>query len=89
MTLQRPDIDAARVRKEELLQVISTEADRLARTINDVLWASRLESGTLQVTIESCDGGYLAETVVSAQRAHLGEADPRARRRLAAASGRG
>jgi PAS domain S-box-containing protein len=71
MTLQRQDIDAANVRKEELLQVITTEADRLARTINDVLWASRLESGTLQVTIESCDGGHLAETVVSAQRAHL------------------
>ena len=74
MTLQRPDIDAASVRKEELLQVISTEADRLARTINDVLWASRLESGTLQVTIESCDGARLVETVVAAQRAHL---DPR------------
>jgi PAS domain S-box-containing protein len=71
MTLQRADIDAATVRKEELLQVISNEADRLARTINDVLWASRLESGTLRVTIESCDGGRLAETVVSAQRAHL------------------
>jgi PAS domain S-box-containing protein len=71
MTLQRADIDAAGVRKDELLQVISSEADRLARTINDVLWASRLESGTLKVTIESCDGGGLAETVVSAQRTHL------------------
>jgi PAS domain S-box-containing protein len=71
MTLQRADIDRATVRKDELLQVISSEADRLARTVNDVLWASRLESGTLQVTIQSCDGGRLAEAVVSAQRAHL------------------
>jgi PAS domain S-box-containing protein len=71
MTLQRADLDAAAVRKDELLQVISNEADRLARTINDVLWASRLESGTLQVRIESCDGGRLAEAVVAAQRTHL------------------
>jgi PAS domain S-box-containing protein len=71
MTLQRADLDAAAVRQDELLQVISSEADRLARTINDVLWASRLESGTLQVRIESCDGGRLAETVVAAHRTHL------------------
>jgi PAS domain S-box-containing protein len=71
MTLQRADLDSELVRKDELLQVISSEADRLARTINDVLWASRLESGTLQVRIESCDGGRLAEAVVFAQRTHL------------------
>jgi PAS domain S-box-containing protein len=67
MTLQRADLDAAAVRQDELLQVISSEADRLARTINDVLWASRLESGTLHVRIESCDGGRLAEAVVAAR----------------------
>jgi PAS domain S-box-containing protein len=71
MTLQRADIDSAVVPKDELLQVISSEAERLARTINDVLWASRLESGTLQVKIESCDGPRLAETVVAAARTHL------------------
>jgi PAS domain S-box-containing protein len=71
MTLQRADIDLAAVRTDELLQVISTEAERLARTINEILWASRLESGTLQLSIESCDGRQLAESVVAAAKTHL------------------
>ena len=60
-------------RRGELLDVIAVEADRLARTINDVLWASRLESGTLHVSIESCDPGELLEGVVAAARTHLPE----------------
>jgi PAS domain S-box-containing protein len=70
MTVQRggPGIEE---RKGELLGVIAAEAERLARTINDVLWASRLESGTLHVSIESCDPAELLEGVVAAARTHL------------------
>jgi PAS domain S-box-containing protein len=70
MTVRRggPGIDE---RRGELLDVISVEAERLARTINDVLWASRLESGTLHVSIESCDPAELLEGVVAAARTHL------------------
>ncbi len=70
MTVRRggPGIDE---RRGELLDVISAEAERLARTINDVLWASRLESGTLHVSIESCDPAGLLEGVVAAARTHL------------------
>ena len=58
-------------RRGELLDVIAAEAERLARTINDVLWASRLESGTVHVSIESCEPGELLEGVVAAARTHL------------------
>ena len=51
--------------------MVANEADRLARIVNDILWASRVESGTLSVTIESCDPARLAREVVEAQRAHL------------------
>ena len=34
-----------------LLDVISSEADRLARIVNDILWASRLDSGQMGVAI--------------------------------------
>jgi PAS domain S-box-containing protein len=70
MTVRRggPGIDE---RRGELLDVISAEAERLARTINDVLWASRLEAGTLHVSIESCDPAELLEGVVAAARTHL------------------
>ena len=70
MTLRRPDL-AGPGRGDELLDVIANESERLARTINDVLWASRLDSGQLQVSIESCDPARLVEGVVSAARTHL------------------
>ena len=70
MTLRRPDL-AGPERSDELLEVIANESERLARTINDVLWASRLDSGQLQVSIESCDPTGLVDSVVSAARTHL------------------
>jgi PAS domain S-box-containing protein len=60
-------------RSDELIALMATEADRLARTINDVLWASRLETGMMELAIESCDPRALLEHVVSARRTHLPE----------------
>ena len=41
--------------------MIADEADRLARIVNDVLWASRLDSGHARMSqIESCDAGEAA-----------------------------
>jgi signal transduction histidine kinase len=39
--------------------------------VNDVLWASRLDAGVLDVSIEACDAGVLAGAVVAAAGAHL------------------
>jgi signal transduction histidine kinase len=70
LTLRRdePSLEAQR---EGLLDVIAGESERLARIVNDILWASRLESGTLHVAVESCDPVRLASLVVDATRAHL------------------
>ncbi len=54
-----------------LLDVIASESDRLARIVNDILWASRLESGTMQTTIERCDGVQLARGVVEAAKSYV------------------
>jgi PAS domain S-box-containing protein len=70
MTLRRPDL-AGPGRGDELLAVIASESERLARTINDVLWASRLDSGQLHVSIESCDPAKLVDGVIAAARTHL------------------
>src|SRR5204863_7664397 len=48
-------------------------ADRLARIVNDILWAGRIDSDTVKMSIESCDARGLAEEVVAAQRTHLPE----------------
>jgi PAS domain S-box-containing protein len=71
MTLRRQDVALNEQQRASLLDVVSGEADRLARTVNDILWASRLDTDTLYVTIQNCDLLGLARDVVEAQLAHL------------------
>jgi PAS domain S-box-containing protein len=71
LTLDRSDVQLPEEQRKTLLGVIAAEADRLARTINDILWASRLDSGTLQVAISSCDGAELARSVADSFRTHI------------------
>src|SRR3989441_4523958 len=68
LTLQRNDVRLEESQRAGLLDVISSESDRLARIVNDILWASRLDSGQMGVAIESCDGIGLTRKVVGALR---------------------
>jgi signal transduction histidine kinase len=70
LTLQRDDVRLEESQRTGLLDVISSEADRLARIVNDILWASRLDSGQMGVTIASCDAAELTANVVGTLRAH-------------------
>jgi len=71
MTLRRDDVILDEDQNVTLLNVITNESDRLARTVNAILWASRLDSDALSTSIESCDPVGLARDVVDAQRIHL------------------
>jgi PAS domain S-box-containing protein len=73
LTLQRDDVRLEESQRTGLLDVISGEADRLARIVNDILWASRLDSGRMSIAIESCDAEKIASQVVKALRAHAPE----------------
>ncbi|HZC29364.1 MAG TPA: ATP-binding protein, partial [Gaiellaceae bacterium] len=66
LTLRREDVQLAEPQRSGLLEVIATESDRLARIVNDILFASRIESGTMQTTIQRCDVVELARTIVDA-----------------------
>ncbi len=70
VTVRRGD-PGVREHEDALLGIIAAEAERLARTIDAVLSVSRLETGTLHVTIESCDPVELVDVVVAAARVHL------------------
>jgi signal transduction histidine kinase len=70
LTLQRDDVRLEDSQRTGLLDVISSEADRLARIVNDILWASRLDSGQMGITIESCDAAALTTQVADALLAH-------------------
>jgi PAS domain S-box-containing protein len=71
MTLRRRDVSLDDEQRARLLDIVSGEADRLARTVNDILWASRLDTDTLSVTIQNCDPLALVDEVVTAQAVHL------------------
>jgi PAS domain S-box-containing protein len=71
MTLRRSDVALDDDQRAKMLDVVSGEADRLARTVNDILWASRLDAGSLHVAIQRCDPLALITGVVDAQKAHL------------------
>ena len=70
LTLQREDVRLEESQRVGLLDVIASEADRLARIVNAILWASRLDAGQMGVEIESCDAAKLSREVVAALKAH-------------------
>ena len=71
VTLNRPDLDLGEEMRMRLLQVVAEESDRLAQIVNDVLLASHLDSGRLQLRIETVDAAKLTEGVVQAAQTHL------------------
>jgi PAS domain S-box-containing protein len=71
LTLRRDDVDLEPTLQEKLLEVISDESSRLADIVNDLLLASQLDAGRLDVQIEHCDPVKLVEVVAAAARTHL------------------
>ena len=71
MTLRRRDVELDDERRNRLLAVIAGESDRLARIVDQVLAASRLDSESFAFSVEHCDPGALALQVVEAARAHV------------------
>ncbi len=70
-TIRRPDLELDDTIRDELLDVIASESDRLAAIVSDLLLSSHLDSGRLPVHIESCDAAELATAVVESARTHL------------------
>jgi len=75
MTLRRRDVAVDEPQRDRLLEVVSSEADRLARIVNDILWASRLESGRMSIAIERCDAGAIAAEVADVLRSRAPNAE--------------
>jgi PAS domain S-box-containing protein len=71
MTLMRKDYIVGEEARLRLLEIIASESDRLTRIVDDVLWASRVDSGRLTLAIDQFDAAQLAAGIVAAARAHL------------------
>jgi PAS domain S-box-containing protein len=71
VTVRRPDVDIDGKTRDRLLEIIETESCRLAEIVNDLLLASHLDSGRLQLAIDTVDPGALTRGVVETARTHL------------------
>ncbi len=71
MTLRRDDVSLGQEQEAGMLGVIAGESERLARIVNDILLASRLDSGAATVEIVSADAVELARSVIAAAGMHV------------------
>jgi PAS domain S-box-containing protein len=71
-TLLRPDIDLSTENNRQLLEMIATQAERLAQITEEVLLASRLDRGDITVEQEPVDVAAIARETVAAMQSHLG-----------------
>jgi len=71
LTLQKRDVD--KDVQDALLQIVSDEAGRLARLLDDALSASRLHAERETFEIAPIDGAEVARAVVDAARSRLPE----------------
>jgi len=70
MTLRREDVELGHEQEAGMLEVIAGESERLARIVNDILLASRLDSGAATVSIGRTDATELARGVIAAAETH-------------------
>jgi PAS domain S-box-containing protein len=74
MTLRQHGERLSEEDTERLFAVVHDEADRLSRIVDDVLWASRLDSGRVDFSTTSFEPELLVSSVVSAARTHAPDA---------------
>jgi two-component system, OmpR family, phosphate regulon sensor histidine kinase PhoR len=72
-TLLRDDVDLGHEVSRQLLGLVSDQSDRLARMVEDILLASRLESPELELAAEHVDVGELAADAIEATRMQASE----------------
>ncbi len=72
-TLLRGDIDLTQEQRQALVEMIATQAARLAQITEEVLLATQLSRGDLTVEREAVDVAELARATVDAIRAQLPE----------------
>jgi PAS domain S-box-containing protein len=71
VTIRRPDLVVDAETRDRLLEIVEHESSRLAEIVNDLLLASHLDSGRLQLAIETVDPKALTTSVVDAARINL------------------
>lgn len=71
MTLLREDLELDEETRRGLLAVIADASEQLSATVDDILTASQLDSGSLAVSQERLDAAAIGRRVVEAARAYV------------------
>src|SRR5205823_812053 len=72
-TLQREDRQIDSANRGRLISMIAEEADRLARVVNEILLASQLDSGGVELSDKATDVVELGSGVVHALQTYAGD----------------
>ncbi|MBA2384637.1 MAG: GAF domain-containing protein [Actinobacteria bacterium] len=70
MTLNRTDVALSDSQRQGMLAVVAGESERLARIVNDILLASRLDSGVAEVASGRANAAEIARSVLAAAETH-------------------
>jgi len=70
MTLRLRSDSLTEDQRESLFDIVYDEADRLNRIVDDILWASRVDSGRLDFAVASFAPDVLTDAVLAAARTH-------------------
>jgi PAS domain S-box-containing protein len=70
-TLRRHDFALDEAGRGRFISIITDESERLSRIVNEILLASQLDAGRLDLTSEPFDAAELVERVIEAARVHL------------------
>jgi PAS domain S-box-containing protein len=73
LTLGRRDIELDDEMRGHLVHVIAGEAESLKQRVEDLLFASRLDSGQLPLSIGACDARELVLSAIESAETHLAE----------------
>src|SRR5215211_8265283 len=68
MTLRQRSDSLTEDQRESLFDIVYDEADRLNRIVDDILWASRVDSGRLDFAVASFAPDVLTDAVLAAAR---------------------
>ena len=68
LTLLRRSAELPPERRDAFLEMIVSESERLSRIVDQILLASRLEAGSVEVVHAACDATQIVESVVESAR---------------------
>ena len=72
-TLRREDIDVAPEDRENLLEIIESESDRLAGIVGQILLSGEVDAGVVQIAQATCDLRALVDGVLASARVRAPE----------------